>query len=702
PSITLISAPEASMDSRLANTWRPTVNEKKFIETALASNLRIDDYNRKPIEYRQLTINFGRQLVQPYRERPNEGTMSIFTEFSPMADPSFELGSPGEAAIELGRMIDRGLRNLIDAANVAALAALLTFRRPECSLGGENGQEVVVHPPEVKDPLPLIVHHLPIAVTFGFFSTENTMVLDPTHSEEAVMAGRMTVTVNASGGICAIQKAGGVGVPQREIMRCLRLASQRAGLITKTIKDAVEVFNKERASRKIKRHSTSVAATVSVEDGITSLREGPHRQGADPDFTREDGSADVQLGHTHVMGFVSSQLVQPYRERPNEGTMSIFTEFSPMADPSFELGRPGESAIELGRIIDRGLRESRAVDMESLCVLAGKLVWAIRIDLHILDNGGNLVDAANVAALAALLTFRRPECSLGGENGQEVVVHPPEAKDPLPLIVHHLPIAVTFGFFSTEYTMVVDPTHSEEAVMGGRMTVTVNASGDICAIQKAGGVGVPQSEIMRCLRLASDKAESITKKIKDAVEAFNTERMLRKIKRHSTALAANVSIENDVKGQKDKLAGQRVNESSMAQMERLKLKPDESSISQNDGLGSETRSSDQISSQRAEGNAPLFLGGPSSWDPHTQGVDPDFLKASLAAQGKSNPKAEQSSEDSDDDVAMQEKDASEDVKPLSLATDSSETVEEQKTSIVKKTLKDAVKPKNRRRKKTRS
>ncbi|CAI0541845.1 unnamed protein product, partial [Linum tenue] len=328
PSITLISAPEASMDSRLANTWRPTVNEKKFIETALASNLRIDDYNRKPIEYRQLTINFGRQLVQPYRERPNEGTMSIFTEFSPMADPSFELGSPGEAAIELGRMIDRGLRgsravdmeslcvlagklvwairidlhildnggNLIDAANVAALAALLTFRRPECSLGGENGQEVVVHPPEVKDPLPLIVHHLPIAVTFGFFSTENTMVLDPTHSEEAVMAGRMTVTVNASGGICAIQKAGGVGVPQREIMRCLRLASQRAGLITKTIKDAVEVFNKERASRKIKRHSTSVAATVSVEDGITSLREGPHRQeksNSNAEQTSEDSDSDV-------------------------------------------------------------------------------------------------------------------------------------------------------------------------------------------------------------------------------------------------------------------------------------------------------------------------------------------------------------------------------------------------------------------------
>ncbi|MBA0830030.1 hypothetical protein Goarm_014584 [Gossypium armourianum] len=228
---------------------------------------------------------------------------------------------------------------------------------------------------------------------------------------------------------------------------------------------------------------------------------------------KEDGSSEVQLGQTRVMGMVTAQLVQPYRDRPKEGILSIFTEFSPMADPSFEPGRPGELAVELGRIVDRGLRESRAVDTESLCILAGKFVWAIRIDLHILDNGGNLVDAANIAALAALLTFRRPECSLGGEDGQEVIVHPPE---------------------------VIDPTHNEEAVMGGRMTTTVNANGDICAIQKSGGEGVPRRVIMQCLQLATSKAASITKQIKDAVEVFNTERALRKIKRHPTSTGDDV------------------------------------------------------------------------------------------------------------------------------------------------------------------
>lgn len=40
-------------------------------------------------------------------------------------------------------------RNLVDAANIAALAALSTFRRPECTFGGEDGQQLIIHPPDV-------------------------------------------------------------------------------------------------------------------------------------------------------------------------------------------------------------------------------------------------------------------------------------------------------------------------------------------------------------------------------------------------------------------------------------------------------------------------------------------------------------------------------------------------------------------------
>ena len=45
-----------------------------------------------------------------------------------------------------------------------------------------------------------------------------------------------------------------------------------------------------------------------------------------------------------------------------------------MASPNFEPGRPTENANELARLIERGLRETKAVDLEALCVLAGRKV----------------------------------------------------------------------------------------------------------------------------------------------------------------------------------------------------------------------------------------------------------------------------------------------------------------------------------------
>ena len=57
--------------------------------------------------------------------------------------------------------------------------------------------------------------------------------------------------------------------------------------------------------------------------------------------------------------------------------------------------------------------------------------------------------------------------------------------------------------------------------MAGRMIATVNAKGDICAIQKAGGEGVSQSVIMQCLQLATPKAAGITKQIKEAVSILS-------------------------------------------------------------------------------------------------------------------------------------------------------------------------------------
>lgn len=67
---------------------------------------------------------------------------------------------------------------------------------------------------------------------------------------------------------------------------------------------------------------------------------------------------------------------------------------------------------------------------------------------------------------------------------------------------------------------MIDPSNHEETVSGGRMTVSINTSNDICAVQKAGGEGIMSGVVMQCMRIASMKAADITKEIKNAVSSY--------------------------------------------------------------------------------------------------------------------------------------------------------------------------------------
>ncbi|CAN6252604.1 unnamed protein product [Urochloa humidicola] len=387
--------------------------------------------------------------------------------------------------------------------------------------------------------------------------------------------------------------------------------------------------------------------------------------------------------------------MQPYRDRPNEGTLAIFTEFSPMADPVFEPGRPGESAIELGRVVDRGLRESRAVDMESLCVVAGKHVWSVRVDLHILDNGGNLIDAANIAALAALSTFRRPECTVGGDDGQQVIVHDPEVRDPIPLTIHHIPIAVTFAYFDEGNIVVVDPTYKEEAVMGGRMTATINSNGDICAIQKAGGEGVMSSVVMQCLRIASVKAADITSKIKKAVDSYATEKALKKVKRLPVSLPQKINVTDVTMEDKGdgELEMQTVKTPSDVQ-EKSKGDEDHRNIKGNSSLTFSSKNSSLTGDRIAKHKqTSTFISGPSNWDPYSKGVSLSSLRISQLPDPATTVKASHG-----DAQPMLIESSNAEVKSTSSSGAAEESDEAQEIESPK-SLKDAIKPKHKRRKK---
>ena len=122
-----------------------------------------------------------------------------------------------------------------------------------------------------------------------------------------------------------------------------------------------------------------------------------------------EGSAQVNLGGTVVLAGIKVDVGEPFPDTPDQGVLTVSAELVPIASPEFESGPPREAAIELARVVDRGLRESKVVDLAKLCLSAGKTVYVIHVDLYVLNHSGNLIDASNLAAVSALLNARLPK-----------------------------------------------------------------------------------------------------------------------------------------------------------------------------------------------------------------------------------------------------------------------------------------------------
>ncbi|XP_002734834.2 exosome complex component RRP45-like [Saccoglossus kowalevskii] len=232
-------------------------------------------------------------------------------------------------------------------------------------------------------------------------------------------------------------------------------------------------------------------------------------------FGQDLGHCEVQLGDTRVLCQVSCEIIEPRQNRPTEGGLYFNVELSPMASPLFEPGRQSEFGIEIIRFLEKTVRDSRAIDTESLCIVAGEKVWEIRIDIHVLNHDGNIMDCVTMAAVTALSHFRRPDVSVVGEDVQ---VHSAADRDPVSLSVHHLPVSVTFAYFDEGKYLLVDPTEREECVMDGSMILSMNIHRELCTAHMSGDMLLVKDQIIRCTQTAIVKVSELTDLIKKALE----------------------------------------------------------------------------------------------------------------------------------------------------------------------------------------
>lgn len=219
---------------------------------------------------------------------------------------------------------------------------------------------------------------------------------------------------------------------------------------------------------------------------------------------KANGSARVNLGNTDVIAGVKIATGVPFPDTPDKGLLVVNAEILPLASPYAEPGPPSEEAIELARVVDRGIRESEMVDLTKLCLIEGKAVVTVFVDCNVMNVDGNLFDATSYAVVAALRTAKMKKYKV---EGDKVVA----SDEMVPVPVERTPISVTLARIGD--ALLVDPNSEEEVLMDVRVTITTDDNGHVCASQKGEASTITPAQVLQ----AADTSIRVGREIRDQI-----------------------------------------------------------------------------------------------------------------------------------------------------------------------------------------
>ena len=230
---------------------------------------------------------------------------------------------------------------------------------------------------------------------------------------------------------------------------------------------------------------------------------------------------EVRLGNTQIFSQINAKLVQPRTERPSEGIISFQVDthhLKPNADFTSTNEALNEFRISISNILEKCLKESHALDTNILCVIPGKLVWKVTLDISVIKHDGNIFDSAIIAALSSWLTYKIPFFRIKeGELYYDSFIN---------LTTIHMPVCVTNGIFlkknkNEEVMFVLDPTFEEESVMSGSVSICANIFGAISYMHMNTEIQVRLEDIEELMDSTERNVVLIHDEIKKFVELEN-------------------------------------------------------------------------------------------------------------------------------------------------------------------------------------
>ena len=269
--------------------------------------------------------------------------------------------------------------------------------------------------------------------------------------------------------------------------------SMKKNYVVETIKKAqmLELLSK---GKRLDERALDQHRPIKIETGV---------------IQKANGSARVTLGHTQVLAGVKIATGTPFPDTPDKGLLVVNAEILPLSSPFAEPGPPSEEAIELARVVDRGVRESEMVDLKKLCLIQGKTVVTIFVDVNIMNIDGNLFDAVSYAVISALRTAKMKKYNV---EGDKVVA----TEEMIPVPVARVPVSVTIARMGN--TLVVDPNAEEEGLMDMRITITTDDDGNVCASQKGEASTITPEDVLKAVELSVAIGREVRAQILEATK----------------------------------------------------------------------------------------------------------------------------------------------------------------------------------------
>jgi exosome complex component RRP45 len=192
------------------------------------------------------------------------------------------------------------------------------------------------------------------------------------------------------------------------------------------------------------------------------------------------------------------------------------------------------------RCIERIILVGGALDSEALVLMPGKWVWRFTIALTVLDDGGNILDACVLAAMASLRHYRKPQVDFSGDDMQDSsaadsasavlpTMIPSTSKEPTPLPLHHTPLSISFALIPADDAVnsasststvaaLVDPTDREELVQNGNLTIAMNVHSEMCLLDYGGGCELLPSKLKECWKIAQSAVQELCQLLEVALK----------------------------------------------------------------------------------------------------------------------------------------------------------------------------------------